>query len=659
MHLSVRAIVIVVLQFFVAAWAFAGEAKSATNPPDVSAVSRPDAPEPAQQPAAKPTPAPRSQSSSDSSMRGENTPAVEVFLGYSYVRFNADTTVPGGGLPSCPALAFPSGCTFNEHFDFIPGGVAELSGNVNNWLGLVADVGGYGLHDVGGVDSRMWTFTFGPRVYITRSRFTPFVHVLAGGAHLKAQTPPGFVGDTAFFNAPQHKNSFALLGGGGLDLTASRHLAIRLFQMEYLMTRFNDGRDNRQNNLRASAGLVFRLGYHEAPPPIPVHPPTMSCTANPSTVHAETDEFITIHAETTNPDNATLTYAWSANGGSVDGTGADVRWKPGNAAAGSYTVTGHVDDGRGNVANCTVEVHVERRPNRPPTMSCQAASRTVPLGQSVQITATASDPDNDPLTYSWQASGGHITGSGAQVQFDSTGAAAGHYVVTGQVNDGRGGLAECRIDLDVQKPVEQVQLEQRLSLHSIYFPTAQPTVRNPNGGLLASQQRTLLQLSTDFKRYLTFRSDAHLVLRGHTDPRGSAQYNKLLSDRRVGSAKNFLVEHGVPAEDIETEGVGAERQLSAEEVTKLVDEDENLTPAQRLRIKKNMNTVVLAQNRRVDVLLKSAEGTTRSIREYPFSSADVLTLLAPSGPVKTAPGARKTAPGARKTAPRKTAPQKK
>jgi len=241
--------------------------------------------------------------------------------------------------------------------------------------------------------------------------------------------------------------------------------------------------------------------------------------------------------------------------------------------------------------------------------------------------------------------------------------------VTGQVSDGRGGLADCRVELDVQKPAEQVQLEQKLSLHSVYFPTSQPTVKNPNGGLLASQQRTLLQLATDFKRYLTFRPDAHLVLRGHTDPRGSAQYNQALSERRVGSAKNFLVQHGVPAEDIETEAVGKERQLSAEEVAKLVDQDPNLTDAQRQRIKKNMNIVVLAQNRRVDVLLKSAEGTTLSIREYPFSSTDVLTLIAPSGPVKTAPGAKKKAPagattpgttkkGTTKAAPKKATPKK-
>jgi len=30
--------------------------------------------------------------------------------------------------------------------------------------------------------------------------------------------------------------------------------------VEYLMTKFNDGVDNRQNNVRVSTGIVFRWG---------------------------------------------------------------------------------------------------------------------------------------------------------------------------------------------------------------------------------------------------------------------------------------------------------------------------------------------------------------------------------------------------------------
>ncbi|MGD0955489.1 MAG: hypothetical protein ABR953_01490 [Candidatus Acidiferrales bacterium] len=47
--------------------------------------------------------------------------------------------------------------------------------------------------------------------------------------------------------------------GGGLDWNATEHIGVRLIQAEYLLTTFNDGVNNRQNNARVSAGVVFRF----------------------------------------------------------------------------------------------------------------------------------------------------------------------------------------------------------------------------------------------------------------------------------------------------------------------------------------------------------------------------------------------------------------
>ena len=47
-----------------------------------------------------------------------------------------------------------------------------------------------------------------------------------------------------------------------------------------------------------------------------------------------------------------------------------------------------------------------------------------------------------------------------------------------------------------------------------------------------------------------------VVLTGHTDTVGSASYNQTLSDQRAGSAKAYLVQHGVPAANITTIGKG-------------------------------------------------------------------------------------------------------
>ncbi len=52
---------------------------------------------------------------------------------------------------------------------------------------------------------------------------------------------------------------------------------------------------------------------------------------------------------------------------------------------------------------------------------------------------------------------------------------------------------------------------------------------------------------------------------------------------------------------------------------------------------KNLRTILLASNRRVDVTLSTTG--EESFKQYPFNAADSLTLLEPS--VKTKPAAKK------------------
>jgi len=170
-------------------------------------------------------------------------------------------------------------------------------------------------------------------------------------------------------------------------------------------------------------------------------------------------------------------------------------------------------------------------------------------------------------------------------------------------------------------------LEARLALHSVYFPTGQPPANKPNGGLVPSQQKTLLTLATDFKKYLESKPDAHLVLEGHADVRGSDAYNQALSERRAARVKSFLVENGVPEANIETMAYGKQRNLTPDEVKMAIENNPELSAEERQRSLKRITILKLASNRRVDITLKSGGKTETSVRQYPFNAADSLTLI--------------------------------
>ncbi|MBZ5547148.1 MAG: OmpA family protein [Acidobacteriia bacterium] len=186
-------------------------------------------------------------------------------------------------------------------------------------------------------------------------------------------------------------------------------------------------------------------------------------------------------------------------------------------------------------------------------------------------------------------------------------------------------------------------LEARLALHSVYFVTAKPTEKEPNAGLVKSQEQTLEALATDFKKYLEAKPDAHLTLEGHADVRGSVPYNQALSERRVARVKSFLIEHGVPEANLETKALGKEHNLTSDEVKGSVEQNPELTKEERARVLRNMKTIIWASNRRVDVTLNATGQTETSVRQYPFNAADSLTLIGGREAAKKAPAAKKGA----------------
>jgi hypothetical protein len=97
-------------------------------------------------------------------------------------------------------------------------------------------------------------------------------------------------------------------------------------------------------------------------------PPTVSCSANPTTI--KPGDTSTITATGVSPQNRPLTYSYSASAGSVSGTGNSATYSSAGAPTGTSTVTCTVTDDKGQTASATAPVTIEAPPAPPvPTIS--------------------------------------------------------------------------------------------------------------------------------------------------------------------------------------------------------------------------------------------------------------------------------------------------
>ncbi len=293
-------------------------------------------------------------------------------------------------------------------------------------------------------------------------------------------------------------------------------------------------------NLNDRNGFVIKVGagyWPEKPAPPVNHPPTASCSADKSMVYLGLGDMVAVSASASDPDNDPLTYTWSATGGHVDGSGPQVRWLSTGVAVGTYTVSVNVDDGRGGAATCSSDIRVEIKPNHPPVISCSANPTSVFAGERSHITCTASDPDKDPLTYTWRANAGQIAGNGLNGDFDTTGLAPGNYSITTRVDDGRGGAAEATSGVEVKAVPPPPQASK---INECAF-----------GKPLSTRiDNVCKRILDDVALRLQNEPRSSAVIIGYSDPK-EAKAAKLAGDRGTNAVK-YLGEKGIDASRITT-----------------------------------------------------------------------------------------------------------
>jgi outer membrane protein OmpA-like peptidoglycan-associated protein len=200
------------------------------------------------------------------------------------------------------------------------------------------------------------------------------------------------------------------------------------------------------------------------------------------------------------------------------------------------------------------------------------------------------------------------------------------YVLT--ASNGCGGSDTRTATLHIVGSIEQPEIQ--LTMRSVYFPTNRPRSVKSEAALLPSERESLTAIAVAFKTYLTAKPEARLVLSGHADKRGPAGYNQALSERRAELAKRFLVDQGIPEASLETHAYGKEQNLTTEQVKQLLEQNPDLSAAEREIVLKSIQTIVLANNRRVDITLSTTG--QESARIYPFNATDYKALV-DRGPV--------------------------
>jgi outer membrane protein OmpA-like peptidoglycan-associated protein len=544
--------------------------------------------------------------------QSDSNPKWDLFVGYQWMHPGGSVPTPFGDLANPTPFVVPDmskgfGSSFTYNFDPHWGAEFDLG---QNW--------GNGNYETTG--------SIGPRFMVRTDDGNYFLHALVSLNRLNVSglTP---------------NNGIGAILGGGMDLPFSKHVAWRLFEADYVWSRHNyaDFADPQFPNLRRPSfeGVRLRTGVVFSWGGAPAVTPTAACSVQPTEVMVGEPITATVTASNFNPKHP-LTYAWSGNGGQVTGKDTAAQIDTNNAAPGSYAVTAHVTDAKekkANEASCTANYTIKPLPPKnPPTISISASPTSVPVGETVNLSANCTSPDSVPVSVAtWTASSGAVSGSGSSATLNTAGVAPGSVTVGATCTDTRGLSTQGSTQVMVENPPppppnpEIVELEARLALHSIYFPTAMPPVKNPNAGLLPSQRRTLTSLAADFKKYLQSKPEAHLILGGHADHRGSDAYNQALTQRRVDRVKAFLVEQGVPEADIDTKAFGKSDNMTSDQVRDTINNNPDLTPEERQRALRNIDVVRMASNRRVDVSL-STTGQS-SVRQFPFNSADALTLI--------------------------------
>ena len=189
----------------------------------------------------------------------------------------------------------------------------------------------------------------------------------------------------------------------------------------------------------------------------------------------------------------------TVGGGQTTGTGAITTAQDADEDDETFTVALGIlppEVTPGSPSSVEVTIRDDDRPppprvNRPPTVTASCAPCVVEAGGLVRLTATASDPDGDPLTYGWSATWGSLDGPvDESTAIWAAPAKLGRATIRVEVSDGRGGSAAAEVGVEVEvvngwpvfeEPVYRFELPENLDGRTRPVELGAVTAEDPDG----------------------------------------------------------------------------------------------------------------------------------------------------------------------------------
>jgi MYXO-CTERM domain-containing protein len=206
----------------------------------------------------------------------------------------------------------------------------------------------------------------------------------------------------------------------------------------------NDGKGG-----TANASLELSISAPGNQNPTITAPPAQTATVGMA--------FGPLTVSASDPDSDPLTFSATGLPAGLSMTGAVISGTPTTDTGSPFTVNVTVNDGRGGTASASFQLTVQPAGSPPPPPPAnQAPTITAPGPQSATVgtafgplTVSASDPDNDSLTFTATGLPAGLSMAGAVISGTPTTNTGSPFTVTVTVDDGKGGTANASFQLTV------------------------------------------------------------------------------------------------------------------------------------------------------------------------------------------------------------------